>query len=409
YDDYFICYHMKVKANNCLFTAPMYYYAGPVTGPNVQINVDPLFVDTLNGDFHLRPCSPAWNAGDNAGAQGNATDLDGRPRIIDDIVDIGAYEVPALGNAGPVAVKAACFGQPQGAVYWNLENGCPPYTYHWTLGSTTGTNNTALPPGNYQFTVTDSRGRNLVQTVPVPGSSPEVQLSGDTLICPATPDGDLLALVSGAIEPVQYHWSTGSQAGSISGLGVGAYSVTVTDAIGCQDQATATVGSLSIPLGLSILNMPASSQNAADGSLLVTVQTGQGPFTYAWAEVVGTGPGITGLLPGSYHLSITDGAGCVTPLEFVVGALSATADAEATLPGSVWPNPAREQVVLRFGDATSWQLFRLNGEEVLGIEAPAPGQSLPVRWNGLPAGIYFYTFSHNGQVLGRDRLVILAP
>ncbi|MBB3842243.1 hypothetical protein FHS57_006274 [Runella defluvii] len=51
---------------------------------------DPLFVNVPNGDLGLQACSPAINAGDNAGAA--VTDMAGNPRIVGGKVDMGAYE-----------------------------------------------------------------------------------------------------------------------------------------------------------------------------------------------------------------------------------------------------------------------------------------------------------------------------
>jgi parallel beta-helix repeat protein len=52
-------------------------------------------------DFHLRPGSPAIDAGTLAGAP--ATDLDGAPRPVGAAVDVGAYEaqLPECGDGGP--------------------------------------------------------------------------------------------------------------------------------------------------------------------------------------------------------------------------------------------------------------------------------------------------------------------
>ena len=75
-----------------------------------NIDIDPMFVNPANDDFHLFAGSPCIDAGDNSAVPtGINTDLDGRSRFIDDpstidtgngsapIVDIGAYEFSAGG------------------------------------------------------------------------------------------------------------------------------------------------------------------------------------------------------------------------------------------------------------------------------------------------------------------------
>ena len=58
-----------------------------------NINIDPLFADADNGDFHLLQNSPCIDTGNNdAVPSGVTTDLDGNPRISGDYVDMGAYE-----------------------------------------------------------------------------------------------------------------------------------------------------------------------------------------------------------------------------------------------------------------------------------------------------------------------------
>ncbi len=54
---------------------------------------DPGFVDVAKGNFRLQSNSPCINSGNNTYSK-ETTDLDGNPRIVDDIVDIGAYERP---------------------------------------------------------------------------------------------------------------------------------------------------------------------------------------------------------------------------------------------------------------------------------------------------------------------------
>ena len=67
-----------------------------------NIDADPCFVDPgcwdtnevwIDGDYHLLTSSPCIDAGDpNYIAGPNETDLDGRPRVIGDRIDMGAYE-----------------------------------------------------------------------------------------------------------------------------------------------------------------------------------------------------------------------------------------------------------------------------------------------------------------------------
>jgi hypothetical protein len=73
-------------------------------GGTGNLNADPLFVDadgadntvgTADDDLRLSASSPCVNVGDN-GVVTEATDLDGNPRIVDETVNMGAYESPSI-------------------------------------------------------------------------------------------------------------------------------------------------------------------------------------------------------------------------------------------------------------------------------------------------------------------------
>ena len=59
---------------------------------NGIITNNPEFRDSVSGDYRLESFSPCINTGTNMSWMWSATDLDGNPRIIDGIVDMGAYE-----------------------------------------------------------------------------------------------------------------------------------------------------------------------------------------------------------------------------------------------------------------------------------------------------------------------------
>jgi uncharacterized repeat protein (TIGR02543 family) len=60
-------------------------------GVNGCTTYDPLFVGAASGDYRLQSNSPCINWGDNSEVT-TTNDLDGNPRIVDSVVDIGAYE-----------------------------------------------------------------------------------------------------------------------------------------------------------------------------------------------------------------------------------------------------------------------------------------------------------------------------
>ncbi len=66
----------------------------PIDSSNLN-NLDPLFVNPANGDYHISDGSPCYNTGDNNAPGLPATDMDGEPRIMDGVVDIGADEYSA--------------------------------------------------------------------------------------------------------------------------------------------------------------------------------------------------------------------------------------------------------------------------------------------------------------------------
>jgi hypothetical protein len=66
----------------------------PTTGANNFTN-PPLFMNLAGLDFHLSPASLCINAGNNSFVTG-LTDLDGRPRIMHGLVDLGVYEFQSI-------------------------------------------------------------------------------------------------------------------------------------------------------------------------------------------------------------------------------------------------------------------------------------------------------------------------
>jgi hypothetical protein len=78
---------------NVTYTTFGAYQSGSGNDSTGLIGLDPLLINATAGDLHINTGSPAINAGENlTSAQMGTMDIDGNPRIIGGIVDIGADE-----------------------------------------------------------------------------------------------------------------------------------------------------------------------------------------------------------------------------------------------------------------------------------------------------------------------------
>ncbi len=109
----FIAAPIILKYNNFDHSTSGIYAQLPVPIDTTNFNrIDPIFVDTLSGDFRLEPNSPLVDAGENDAPEILSTDLDGKQRIINDTVDLGAYETVDPNEPPLASNQVACLGLP---------------------------------------------------------------------------------------------------------------------------------------------------------------------------------------------------------------------------------------------------------------------------------------------------------
>lgn len=132
--------------------------------------------------------------------------------------------------------------------------------------------------------------------------------------CTGNSNGSVKVNVTGGVPPYTYQWSGGLPAvDSIGGLAAGPYSVTVSDAAGCQTTATGTIGSPA-PLTATTTATNVSCGGATDGTATVTPVGGQTPYSYLWGTSPQPQNGATAIsLPaGTYTVTVTDFNLCTT-------------------------------------------------------------------------------------------------
>lgn len=207
-------------------------------------------------------------------------------------------------------------GANDGTAIANATGGTGSFTYLWSNDSTQN-NIAGLSPGVYSVTVTDGNGCTAVGTGQVDafGCALDVALGTEVIIC----DGDstlLLPSVTGASGDVTFLWSDGSTGDSLWVNEGGNYCVTVTDGINCQDVACQNIIRDTFP----VINCPVIDESAPgmnDGA--ISCDNDPDIAAYLWSNGAST-PGISGLAPGEYCVTMTLASGCSASQCFTVNA-----------------------------------------------------------------------------------------
>lgn len=235
----------------------------------------------------------------------------------------------ALNTSASVTQQVSCFGGNNGSINLTATGGTTPYTYSWSNGSITE-DITNLSAGTYTVTVTDVNGCTAVRAVTITQPAAALSVSAglnQAVSCFGGNNGQIATTINGGTSPYTYLWSNGNTSAAINNLVTGTYTVSVTDANGCTDNASATVTQPSATLSASTAvtsNISCFSGN--NGAIDLTVLGGTAPYTYMWSTGAVT-QDLTGLPAGTFTVTITDANGCTFQTGDVitqpVGALAA--------------------------------------------------------------------------------------
>ncbi len=233
---------------------------------------------------------------------------------------ISKTDVSCFGGNNGTAKVVASGGTPS-------QSGAAGYTYSWNPPGTPtppGDSVSGLSTGQVVVIVTDANGCTKSDNITL-NQPPDLVLTmsvDSNTNCYGGTTGGLTVNLVGGTPNYNYSWSTSEQlpntplaSHSIDNLGVGSYTVFVTDANGCPKQADTTIierpGPQIAANGI-VLDQPTCDRD--DGSITLNVTTADPGLTYSWSPSnLGTGdnPRIT-LPEGVYNVTITDASACDT-------------------------------------------------------------------------------------------------
>lgn len=250
------------------------------------------------------------------------TDARGCTLTVPFVIDNAAPILLSL-NIAPTSCASTCDGT-AGVI---ASGGQPNYTYLWSPAPGTGqgtANVTGLCAQAYTLTVADAVGCDTTIAFTILAPPPIAATATQTEVsCAGECDGTISLLPTGGTGAYTFVWSpqpgTGQGTASVGLLCAGNWSVAITSGA-CDTTLTFTIAE-PLPITVDLVTTDASCPGECDGTATVTTSGGSGAFTYTWnpAPAVGQGTAsVSGLCPGTYTLTVVDGAACDSVITFEI-------------------------------------------------------------------------------------------
>ncbi|MDD3875276.1 MAG: hypothetical protein PHT69_01500 [Bacteroidales bacterium] len=214
-----------------------------------------------------------------------------------------------------------CNGGSTGAINLTVTGGAGSFTYQWSdlPGSPDPEDRSGLTEGTYTVTITDANSCTLTEsyTLTQPAAALDATPAITNVKCYGGQNGQVVLTVSGGTSPYTYSWSGpvfSATTKDITGLYAGTYSVTVTDNKGCTKVLSSViVGQPSAAILLTATQVNINCNGGSNGSINLTVSGGTPSlltgYTFLWSNGATT-EDISGLVSGSYSVTVTDSLGC---------------------------------------------------------------------------------------------------
>ncbi len=208
-----------------------------------------------------------------------------------------------------VAVNPTC-GLNNGSDTVHATGGSHPYTYLWTPSGGTDSIASGLSAGTYTCMVTDQCGDTVYSTVTLTVTTLGVTANiVNNVLCNGGCTGSANATIIGGVAPYTYAWTpTGGTNSAATGLCAGTYTITATDANGCNGTSSVSITQPAL-LTATATPIGASCFGVGNGSATATGAGGTPTYTYSWSNGATTAIA-SGLSAGTFTVTVTDANGC---------------------------------------------------------------------------------------------------
>jgi hypothetical protein len=186
--------------------------------------------------------------------------------------------------------------------------------------------------------------------------------------CPGGTDGIARVNATQGTGAYYYNWSNGATTATVSNLGAGAYTVTVSD--GTSQVVASVVITAPQPLQVNTSATSATCASQSNGALTAVAGGGTPPYAYQWSNGQ-TGASINGLAAGAYALTVIDQKGCTTVVTTAVQQPAAVTVTALITPAGSGNNSS---IILTVNGGVAPYLFAWsNGATTQNLSGPAPG------------------------------------
>lgn len=292
--------------------------------------------------------------------------------------------------------NVSCNGGNNGAATVNATGGTGSNSYSWAPSGGTGATAMGLSSGSYTVTITNA-GCTTTQTVNISQPTAVSATVTPTAATCGQNNGALSASGSGGTGTISYSWLPSGSGSTISNLSPGTYTLTASDVNSCSYTTTATIAPSAGPSITQSNSSNVSCFGGNNGTATVSA-SGAATLTYSWTPSGGTAATATGLSPGNYSVTVTDGNGCTTVQSFTISQPSALTATISALSNVTCNSGNNGSASVSTGGGTGTPTYTWS---------PSGGNSSTA--SGLAAGVYTVTINDANACATTQTVSITEP